>query len=557
MKRLLPLLVFSITISLNAQSAWQTIPETNNISSRYALVIGNENYQTYANRYTEDVLHAIYDAEKFKNALEKNKIVSNNNCFFYPDAVNTNVTLLLSRISKLRSRDEDINELIFYFNGKISYDEEGTLYLVPVDATENQFFFSLPIDDLCGRIKEAGIEKAWIFIDACRTGVKKKISLLNSPGLPLNLTGDIYEGIEIYLPHGDAWRSTPGIDTERKIAKDYVSPRLEVYSPHAGESTSHTECMIEGKATDESGIFTVAVNGEEAHVNIDGTFRAKIVLSEGKNDILVEAFDEYHNIKSIVIPYFYLPPDDKDQPAEEVSVSFYAILIAINQYMDPAMTDLEGPVSDLTKLSNVLSEQYNFKEDNIIKLFNSGSEEILNTIQSLEEELDSDDNLIIVFSGHGIWDGETKKGYWLAANADPKNNLTWLCNSDITSMVSQLPTQHTLIIADACFSGGIFRTRGLPTEAGFDILKKYESPSRHAMTSGDLKEVPDESTFMFYLLKFLQDNRVRYQTAEQIYYKLKIPVMESTQNIPQFGKIKNSGDQGGDFIFLNLKSKDN
>lgn len=558
MKRLFFSLVFLLQVSIctYSQASWNVIPKAENTDSRYALVIGNENYQTYADRYTEDVLHAIYDAEKFKNAIERNKLVSKKNCFFYADAVNTNIKLLLNRISKLRSQDKDINELIFYFNGKVSYDEEGTLYMIPIDATENQLFFSLSIDELCERIKEAGIKKSWIFIDASRRNERKNLSLLESPGSQLQLAGDLYKGVNIYLPSGESWRSTGSIEEGRMESEDYIAPKLEIYKPVAGESSTSEVCLVEGRATDESGIFTVAVNGEEAHLDIDGTFRAKILLSEGKNEILVEAFDEYHNLKNHIIPFFYIPKEESNISTDvEATVSFYAVLIAINQYIDPLVNDLDGPINDLTKLGEVLVDQYNFKDENILKLFDSNTDQIMDTLNFLEGSLYPDDNLILVFSGHGIWDETTRRGYWLAANADARNNQTWICNSDITSMVSKLPTQHTLIIADACFSGGIFRTRGLPTEAGFDILKKYESPSRNAMTSGDLKEVPDNSSFMFYLLKFLKENIEKYQTAEQLYYKLKIPVMESTQNIPQFGKIKNSGDQGGDFVFLNLKSE--
>ena len=63
-----------------------------------------------------------------------------------------------------------------------------------------------------------------------------------------------------------------------------------------------------------------------------------------------------------------------------------------------------------------------------------------------------------------------------------------------------IKTKHTLLVADACFSGGIFKTRsafGTPPAATNAL---YNLPSRKAMTSGTLTEVPDKSVFVEYLI---------------------------------------------------------
>jgi len=75
-------------------------------------------------------------------------------------------------------------------------------------------------------------------------------------------------------------------------------------------------------------------------------------------------------------------------------------------------------------------------------------------------------------------------------------------------------------------------------------------PSRKAMTSGNLQEVPDESEFIKFLTKKLIDNKEKFSTAESIFNSFQKTVKELTNNDPQFGTIGNSGDQGGDFIFI-------
>jgi len=82
------------------------------------------------------------------------------------------------------------------------------------------------------------------------------------------------------------------------------------------------------------------------------------------------------------------------------------------------------------------------------------------------------------------------------------------------------------------------------------IQKLYELPSRKAMTSGTLKEVPDKSVFLQYLTKRLIDNEEQYLPSEQLFYSFKPAVLNNSINVPQFGEIKNAGDEGGDFIFI-------
>ena len=81
------------------------------------------------------------------------------------------------------------------------------------------------------------------------------------------------------------------------------------------------------------------------------------------------------------------------------------------------------------------------------------------------------------------------------------------------------------------------------------ISRLNELPSRKAMTSGTLKEVPDKSVFVEYLVKRLLENEEDYLPSEQLFFSFKPAVLNNSDNIPQFGEIKDAGDEGGDFIF--------
>jgi hypothetical protein len=106
------------------------------------------------------------------------------------------------------------------------------------------------------------------------------------------------------------------------------------------------------------------------------------------------------------------------------------------------------------------------------------------------------------------------------------------------------------LVADACFSGSIFKSRSAFANVSSAIEKVYELPSRKAMTSGSLSEVPDKSIFLEYLIRRLDENTKPYLTSEELFYSMKTAVINNSPNVPQFGEILNTGDEGGDFIFI-------
>ena len=72
------------------------------------------------------------------------------------------------------------------------------------------------------------------------------------------------------------------------------------------------------------------------------------------------------------------------------------------------------------------------------------------------------------------------------------------------------------------------------------------------MTSGTMKTVPDESVFLKYLIKNLMSNTAPLLSADQLFRNFKIAVINNSPNgqVPQYGPITQTGDEGGDFIFL-------
>jgi len=231
------------------------------------------------------------------------------------------------------------------------------------------------------------------------------------------------------------------------------------------------------------------------------------------------------------------------------NAKFYALIIAIQDYADPNINDLDEPIRDASRFYNVIKTKYTFTEENILFLKNPTKADIIGTLHQMRNVVKPEDNLLIYYAGHGFWDEEMMTGYWLPSDASRDNPVNWLPNTDLTNYLNALKTKHTLLIADACFSGGIFKTRSAFTSLTA-IEKLYKLPSRKAITSGTLTEVPDKSVFLDFLIRRLDENMDTYLASEQLFSSLRIAVMNNSPNIPQYGTIQNVGDEGGDFIFI-------
>jgi hypothetical protein len=231
---------------------------------------------------------------------------------------------------------------------------------------------------------------------------------------------------------------------------------------------------------------------------------------------------------------------------------YYALLIGISDYNDPNIPDLENlPVNDAEALGKVLKSSYTFNPDDINVLKNPTRREIVIALDELSKKATANDNVLIFYAGHGHYEDDSDIGYWLPKDAEVSNSANWLYNDQLTASIRKIKSLHTLLISDACFSGSIFKNRSISLTGATDVIKKkYQLPSRKAITSGTLKTVPNKSVFIKYLLDRLEKNKDKYFSASGLYQALEAPVGNNSTSLPQYGVINNVGDEGGDFIFI-------
>ena len=334
--------------------------------------------------------------------------------------------------------------------------------------------------------------------------------------------------------------------------KDVSAPVISILSPaFRGEETlsvRQPDLTIIGHVEDDSQIRSLFVNADPADLGEDNIFAANLVLSDGENEISIIAIDEAGNFsEKIVIVHYFPEPTFMSLTG---TGKYYALIIGVDEYMDEAISNLDNAINDAGSLYRVLVSKYAFEEDDVVVLYNAKREDIINELDRLSFKITDQDNLLIYYAGHGWWDEEADIGYWLPSDAKQTSKAAWFRNSTLCDYLKEIKSRHTLLITDACFGGSIFKTRTAFSDAPKAINKLYELPSRKAMTSGTLTQVPDVSTFAKYLIDRLDTNSEKYLSAEQLFTSFRIAVINNSDVVPQYGEIRNVGDQGGDFIFI-------
>lgn len=283
----------------------------------------------------------------------------------------------------------------------------------------------------------------------------------------------------------------------------------------------------------------------------------KISLSRGNNKFIIKALDNQNQVLASWTINIRLNVKETGLSVAK----YYAILIACNQYKNE--NALQYPIQDAQKLAKVLKEKYNFSK--IETLENPKDKLEVETFldkfnqDNLKEIEKENNNVVIFYAGHGIQDSTSNNvtGYWIPKEGN-KNQLYTLVNTKSlqTEILSQFNAKHILTIVDACYSGAICnrevkKTKELSiSDARADEL--YSTTSRYAMTSGQLKPVPDKSVFINGLLFSLENNKDKKLSSEMLHLRIKLnSPSESSLHCPLI-KDKN---QQGEFIFQLKKTK--
>lgn len=165
MKKVLVLLTLLSCVQLYAQENLTQMLATKGYGKNTrAIIVANEDYQSYSPVYVENEELAIIRAEKFQQMLIKKLGVLPENIQFYPDALNTHIKLAITKLQRELPPDAKV---IFYYRGKLFTDEQKSdKWIIPVDVSDEETFYMFSMKDLCTRLNTLNKGGVAILLDA-------------------------------------------------------------------------------------------------------------------------------------------------------------------------------------------------------------------------------------------------------------------------------------------------------------------------------------------------------------------------------------------------------
>jgi tetratricopeptide (TPR) repeat protein len=327
--------------------------------------------------------------------------------------------------------------------------------------------------------------------------------------------------------------------------------------------TLDREVTVTGKASDESGVRSVLINGIPARLSLSGEFDAKVKVGSRTTDVYIVATDAKNNTNTLVLT---LKPNSTDPSAQQNDGTkpqqglgkSYALFIATDKYNDMGWSQLNNPIADAKTVQAELSEHYGFETE---LLANPTRTQIIDKLrQYAQREYEPNDQLFIFVAGHGYYEDTYKEGFIVPTDGnrslDPHDS--YLPHSRIRNLINSSKCKHVFLVIDACFSGTIdpvIARRGAPKAENVSsselIARKMRFKTRRYLTSGGKEYVSDgyagkHSPFVRGLLEALRT----YGGSDKILIVDEIlPYLEQINPKPRYGELDDN-EPGSDFIFM-------
>lgn len=347
------------------------------------------------------------------------------------------------------------------------------------------------------------------------------------------------------------------------LQKDSKPPEIIIYSHETtqgrGIAAAVNRDRIKGRAMDESGISEIRINNQIVKFDPDGSFKANIALESGRNSVVVTATDTYQNtsIKQFDIALHAQADIWENTIQNEYAGRYHALIIGNDNYKH--IKHLQTAVRDARDVESILKQHYGFKTKLLI---NATRTEILYAINYYRQVACENDKLLIYYAGHSVFDKLADKAYWLPVDALPDNDTHWIIIDAITSNIRRFVSKHILIVADSCYSGTFTRRIAVDMRAGRErnryLHKMASRTSRTLMASGGNEPVSDlgsekNSVFAKAFMTGLQKMERDLFTAEELFHEyIRSYVAGNSFQTPEYNAIRNSGHEGGDFLFYRI-----
>lgn len=166
------------------------------IANRYALIIGNEDYQTYQPNLKSEanVDFARNDADIFAKYAENTLAIPAENITIVTDAISTVMRREIKRLTDKAKYSNGEVELILYYSGHGFPDRTtNESYLMPVDISGADVTDGIKLNDLYRDLTEYPAKRVTVFLDACFSGGGREQGLLAAKAVKIKPKENLIE----------------------------------------------------------------------------------------------------------------------------------------------------------------------------------------------------------------------------------------------------------------------------------------------------------------------------------------------------------------------------
>ena len=218
-------------ISVGKSSVDVNIPENTKVSNRYALIIGNEDYQSMQRTLNseQNVAFAVNDATVFRDYAVKTLGVEQENITFLTNATAGQMSQQIDKVCKMLSKLGNKAELIVYYAGHGFPDENTKVpYLIPVDVSASNLDMGIKLNDLYKNLAATNAKRIVVFLDACFTGGGRSNGLLASRGIKVIPKEDALNGNIVVVSASSGLQSALPFQNEKHgIFSYYLFKKLQ------------------------------------------------------------------------------------------------------------------------------------------------------------------------------------------------------------------------------------------------------------------------------------------------------------------------------------------
>ncbi len=332
------------------------------------------------------------------------------------------------------------------------------------------------------------------------------------------------------------------------IAKDYTAPEIVVYEPSVSRGYKITEAnnqiSVSGKATDESGIYKVSINGLEASMDANGYFRQMVKLGVGDNTIEIAATDTKNNSASYTFYVTRLPQIQNNNVVSENPATFdqkrLALVIGNSNYGGGQF--LKNPANDANLMATTL-QNLGFE---VIKRIDANKQSIELAIREFSKKLPNYNVALFYFAGHGL----QVDGINYLIPTDAKLEDKGDCKFEAVSVnfiveeFEQYPNNTNIVILDACRNNP-FRSWARGGERGFKAIAPTSGTIIAFATSEGATASDGNGSNGLFTQELVKQMKIP-QSIENVFKKTRVEVEKYSNNAqsPQeWTKLK------GDFWF--------